>query len=54
MYTVMLGLYQVENHIKLPMISYWGRLISGNDIELYSVCHRLLYQLSQESNINSS
>jgi hypothetical protein len=36
------------------MISYWGRLISGKDTKLSSICYRLLYQLSLELNINSS
>ena len=49
-----LGRYLVENDIKLRMISYWGKLISGKDTKLSSICYRLLHQLSQESNINSS
>jgi len=37
--------YPVENDIKLRMISYWGRLISGKDTKLSSICYRLLHQL---------
>jgi hypothetical protein len=35
--------YPVENDIKLRMISYWGRLISGKDTKLSSICYRLLH-----------
>jgi hypothetical protein len=35
--------YPVENDIKLRMISCWGRLISGKDTKLSSICYRLLH-----------
>ena len=33
--------YPVENDIKLRMISYLGRLISGKHTKLSSICYRL-------------
>jgi hypothetical protein len=45
-----LGLFPIEIHVKLRMISYWAKLLTGKETKLSYFSYKILYNLFIDEN----
>jgi hypothetical protein len=49
-----LGLFPIEIDVKLRMISYWARLLTGKETKLSYLSYKILYNLFIDENLDFS